>query len=56
MKIGTGVQALLRFCQSNIVTHMSIARQRLGKNIPEVKISTIEEHPLLGKEPINTHS
>jgi hypothetical protein len=33
--------------------HMTIARQRLGKNIPEVKLSTVEGYPLLGNEPIN---
>jgi hypothetical protein len=36
----------------NIVTHTTITRQRLGKNIPEVKFSTIEGHPLLGNGPI----
>jgi hypothetical protein len=40
----------------NILTYMTIARQRLGKNVPEVTLSTIEGHPLLGNEPINTHS
>jgi hypothetical protein len=38
----------------NIVTHMSIARQRLV-NIPEVTLSTIE-YPLLGNGPINKQS
>jgi hypothetical protein len=38
------------------VMHMTSDRQRLGKNIPEVTLSTIEGHPLLGNEPINTHS
>jgi hypothetical protein len=37
-------------------THMPIARQRLGKHIPEVTLSTIEGHPSLGNGPINTHS
>jgi hypothetical protein len=54
------LKAILRsshFKASNdIVTHMSIAKQRLGKHIPEVTLSTIEEHPLLGKGPINNHS
>jgi hypothetical protein len=35
---------------------MTITRQRLGKHIPEVMLSTIEGHPLLGNGPINTHS
>jgi hypothetical protein len=35
---------------------MPIVRQRLGKHIPEVKLSTIEEHPLLGNRSINMHS
>jgi hypothetical protein len=39
----------------SVVTHMLIARQRLGKHIPEVTLSTIEGHPLLGNGPINTH-
>jgi hypothetical protein len=34
------------------VSHIIIARQRLGKNIPEVTVSTIG-HPLLGNEAIN---
>jgi hypothetical protein len=39
-----------------IVTHMTIARQRLGKNIPAVTVSTIlEGHPLLSNESIYTH-
>jgi hypothetical protein len=33
---------------------MTTARQQLDKNIPEVKLSTIEGHPLLGIEPLNT--
>jgi hypothetical protein len=33
---------------------MSIARQRLGKHIPEFTLSKIEEYPLLGNGPINT--
>jgi hypothetical protein len=40
----------------NIVIHMIIAMQRLGKCIPYVMLSTIEGHPLLGNEPINIHS
>jgi hypothetical protein len=40
----------------NIVTHMPIARQRLGKHIPEITFSTIQGHPLRGNGPINTHS
>jgi hypothetical protein len=36
----------------NTVTHMTIARQRLGKHIPGVMLSTTEGHTLLG----NGHS
>jgi hypothetical protein len=35
-----------------IVTHITIARQRLGMSNPEVTLSAIEWHPLLDKEPI----
>jgi hypothetical protein len=42
--------------RQHIVTYMPIARQRFGKHIPEVTLSTIEGHPLLGNEPLNTHS
>jgi hypothetical protein len=35
---------------------MPIARQRLGKHIPDVTLSTIEVHPLPGNRPINMHS
>jgi hypothetical protein len=35
---------------------MSIARQRLGKHIPEVTFSTIEGNQLLGNGSISTHS
>jgi hypothetical protein len=38
------------------MTHMTIARQRLGKHIPKVSLSTIQGHQLLGNEPINTRS
>jgi hypothetical protein len=37
----------------NIVTHMTITRKRLGKNIPEFTLSTIEGYPLLCIGPIN---
>jgi hypothetical protein len=30
----------------NIMTYMTIARQRLLKSIPEVKVLTIEGHPV----------
>jgi hypothetical protein len=40
----------------HIVMYMPIARQRLGKHIPEVILSTIDGYLLLGKGPINTHS
>jgi hypothetical protein len=33
---------------------MTIAKQRLSKNIPEVTLSTTEGHHLLGNEVINT--
>jgi hypothetical protein len=39
----------------DIVMHMSISRQRLGKHIPEVTLSTIG-HSLLRSGPINTQS
>jgi hypothetical protein len=35
---------------------MRIARQRFGKHIPKVRLSTIEGHPLLGNGPINRYS
>jgi hypothetical protein len=41
---------------NDIVTHMPIARQRLGKHIPQVTLSTIEEHPLLSNGTINNNS
>jgi hypothetical protein len=37
----------------NIVTHMTIARQQLGKHNPGVTLSTKEGHPSLGNRPIN---
>jgi hypothetical protein len=37
----------------DIVTHMTIDRQRLRKNILEVTLSTINGHPFLGIGPIN---
>jgi hypothetical protein len=45
-----------RWQQVTNMTHMTIARQRLGKHIPNVTLPTIEGHSLLGNEPINTHS
>jgi hypothetical protein len=33
---------------------MTIARQRLGKRVPEVTLSTMEGCPLLGSEPLGT--
>jgi hypothetical protein len=41
-------------CHMNldIVTHMTIARQRLSKHIPGVTLSTIGENPLLDNKPI----
>jgi hypothetical protein len=38
----------------NIVTHMTIARQRLGKRIPELTLSIIVGRPLLGSESLGT--
>jgi hypothetical protein len=34
---------------------MTIGRQKLGKNIPEITFSTIEGHPLMGNETVNMH-
>jgi hypothetical protein len=31
------------------VTHMTSARQRLDKHVPEITLSTTERRPLLGK-------
>jgi hypothetical protein len=50
------VQHLPSQCQDNIVTHMTIAKQMLGKHIPEVTLSTIEGHPFLSNETINIYS
>lgn len=36
------------------VTHMIITRQRLGEDIPEVTLSTVEAHPLLSNESVKT--
>jgi hypothetical protein len=44
------------FSFDNIVTHMTIAGQRLGTRIPEVTLSTIEGYPVLGNGAINTNS
>jgi hypothetical protein len=33
---------------------MTIDRQRLGKHIPEVTLSIVEGHPLLGNESLDT--
>jgi hypothetical protein len=38
---------------NNNVTHITIARQRLGKHIPEVMLSTKEGHPLPGNGSLN---
>jgi hypothetical protein len=32
----------------DIVMQTTIARQRLGKRVPEVRLSTMEGHPLVG--------
>jgi hypothetical protein len=42
--------------EADMYLHMAIARQRLGKHIPEITLSTIGGYPLLGNETINTHS
>jgi hypothetical protein len=36
------------------MTHMTIARQRFGKQVPEVTLSTVEGHPLLGNRSLDT--
>jgi hypothetical protein len=33
---------------------MTIARQRLGKHVPEITLSTIEGYPLLGSGSLGT--
>lgn len=38
----------------NIVMNMTIARQRFGKYIPEIKQSTVEGSPLLGNKSLGT--
>lgn len=38
----------------NTVMHMTIAMQRLSKNVPEVTLAILEGHPLLGNKQINT--
>jgi hypothetical protein len=43
-------------CMLNTVMRMAIARQRLGNHIPEITISKIVGHPVLGNGPINMHS
>jgi hypothetical protein len=40
---------------SHTVTHMPVARQLVGKHIPEVTLSTIG-YPLLGNGRIDTYS
>jgi hypothetical protein len=37
-----------------ILTHMTITRQRLGKHIPEVMLSTVEGHSLPDNWSLNT--
>jgi hypothetical protein len=37
-----------------IVTHMTVTKQRLVRHISGVTLSTIEGHPLLDNESINT--
>jgi hypothetical protein len=39
--------------EQDIVKHMTIARQRLGKHILKVMLSTKEGHPLPGNGPLN---
>jgi hypothetical protein len=45
---------LVLFESINIVSHMAIARQQLGKYIFEVRLSTIEGHALPGNVSLNT--
>jgi hypothetical protein len=40
--------------KGNIVTHMTIARQRFGKYIPNITQSTVEGPPLLGSKSLGT--
>jgi hypothetical protein len=40
--------------EGNIVTLMTIARQRFGKQISEVTLSTVEGQPLLGSKSLGT--
>jgi hypothetical protein len=40
--------------EHSIVTHMTIARQRIGKHISEVTLSTVEGYPLLGSKSLGT--
>jgi hypothetical protein len=42
--------------EQHIVTHMTTARQWLGKHSSKAMLSTIERHPLLSNEIRNTHS
>jgi hypothetical protein len=51
----TAVSSELKQSSNCILTHMSIARQRLDKQIPEVTLLTIEGCALLGNGPINKH-
>jgi hypothetical protein len=39
----------------HIVKYIHITRQWFGKHIPEVTLSTIEGHPLVDNESIDTH-
>jgi hypothetical protein len=48
------VTEVISYKINSIVTHMAIARQRLGKNSLEVTLSTTEGHPLLGNGSLNT--
>jgi hypothetical protein len=38
----------------NIVTNMTIARQRIGKHIPEMTLSIVEGPPLLASKSQHT--
>jgi hypothetical protein len=36
------------------MTNMTIARQRFGKHVPKVRLSTVEGPPLLGSKSLGT--
>jgi hypothetical protein len=42
------------YCLNNIVTDWAVSRKRIRKHFSINAHPTIEEHPLLGKRPVNT--